>query len=172
MQLPNWTEFPVIAAALSRIGAILVPIMTIYREEEVAYALRHSGAVAAVTCHEFRGFGHLEMFSKLRFEASDLRAVYVARPPAGDASESPSLDSLVVSGDLAALEEEAGPDSSPDDGFAIVYNWARRPGPRGASTPSTRIARARRDYQGSRIHRVGRAVRPLAYSLQTGQVRA
>ena len=49
VQLPNWTEFPVIAAALSRIGAILVPIMTIYREEEVAYALRHSGAVAAVT---------------------------------------------------------------------------------------------------------------------------
>ncbi len=31
VQLPNWTEFPVIAAALSRIGAILVPIMPIYR---------------------------------------------------------------------------------------------------------------------------------------------
>jgi acyl-coenzyme A synthetase/AMP-(fatty) acid ligase len=131
VQLPNWTEFPVIAAALSRIGAILVPIMTIYREEEVAYALRHSGAVAAVTCHEFRGFGHLEMFSKLRSEASDLRAVYVARPPAGGASESPSLDSLVVSGDLAALEEEAGPDSSPDDGFLIVYTSGTTSRPKG-----------------------------------------
>ena len=54
VQLPNWTEFPVIAAALSRIGAILVPIMPIYREDEVAYVLRNSGAVAAVTCHEFR----------------------------------------------------------------------------------------------------------------------
>src|SRR5713226_6645334 len=36
VQLPNWTDFPVIAAALSRIGAVLVPIMPIYREEEVA----------------------------------------------------------------------------------------------------------------------------------------
>src|SRR5215469_2890316 len=105
VQLPNWTEFPVIAAALSRIGAILVPIMPIYREDEVAYVLRHSGAVAAVTCHEFRGFGHLEMFQKVRYEAPDLRAVYVARPPAGaDAPEAPALDSLMAGGDLAALE--------------------------------------------------------------------
>src|SRR6266567_3062223 len=116
VQLPNWTEFPLIAAALSRIGAILVPIMPIYREDEVAYVLRHSGAVAAVTCHEFRGFGHLEMFGKLRSEVPDLRTVYVARLPGEvDASETPSLDSLMAGGDLAALEEEAGPDSSPDD---------------------------------------------------------
>src|SRR2546421_618591 len=105
-----------------RIGAILVPIMGIYREDEVAYVLQHSGAVAAVTCHEFRGFGHLEMFGKLRFEAPDLRTVYVARPPAGaDASEAPSLDSLMAGGDPAALEDEAGPDSSPDDRFLIGY---------------------------------------------------
>src|SRR6266568_1428631 len=54
VQLPNWTEFPVIAAALSRIGAILVPIMPIYREDEVAYVLRHSGAVAAGTWRPWR----------------------------------------------------------------------------------------------------------------------
>jgi acyl-CoA synthetase (AMP-forming)/AMP-acid ligase II len=132
VQLPNWTEFPVIAAALSRIGAILVPIMPIYREDEVAYVLRHSGAVAAVTCHEFRGFGHLEMFGKLRSEAPDLRTVYVARTPAEfDTSETPSLDSLVADGDLAALEEEAGPDSSPDDGFLIVYTSGTTSRPKG-----------------------------------------
>src|SRR5713226_1520247 len=132
VQLPNWTEFPLIAAALSRIGAILVPIMPIYREDEVAYVLRHSGAVAAVTCHEFRGFGHLEMFQKLRFEAPDLRTVYVARTPAGvDASETPSLGSLVADGDLAALEEEVGPDSSPDDGFIIVYTSGTTSRPKG-----------------------------------------
>jgi acyl-CoA synthetase (AMP-forming)/AMP-acid ligase II len=132
VQLPNWTEFPVIAAALSRIGAILVPIMPIYREDEVAYVLQHSGAVAAVTCHEFRGFGHLEMFGKLRSEAPDLRTVYAARTPAGvDASETPSLDSLVADGDLAALEEEAGPDSSPDDGFLIVYTSGTTSRPKG-----------------------------------------
>jgi len=132
VQLPNWTEFPLLAAALSRIGAILVPIMPIYRGDEVAYVLRHSGAVAAVTCHEFRGFGHLAMFQELRSAAPDLRTVYVARPPAGvAASETPSLDSLVVDGDLTALEEEAGPDSSPDDGFLIVYTSGTTSRPKG-----------------------------------------
>ena len=132
VQIPNWTEFPVIAAALSRIGAILVPIMPIYREDEVAYVLRHSGAAAAVTCQEFRGFGHLEMFCKLRFEAPDLRTVYLARSPAGmDASETPSLDGLMADGDLAALEDEAGPDSSPDDGFLIVYTSGTTSRPKG-----------------------------------------
>src|SRR5260370_32776409 len=132
VQLPNWTEFPLIAAALSRIGAILVPIMPIYREDEVAYVLQHSGAVAAVTCHEFRGFEPLVMFQKLRSEAQALRMVYVARTPVGvDASDSLSLDSLVVDGDLAALEKEAGPDSSPDDGFLIVYTSGTTSRPKG-----------------------------------------
>src|SRR4051794_39512275 len=37
VQLPNWTEFAVLAAAISRIGAIIVPIMPIYRGDEVSY---------------------------------------------------------------------------------------------------------------------------------------
>src|SRR5260370_37444647 len=106
--------------------------MQIYREGGVANVLQLSGAVAAVPCHEFRGFGHLEMFGKLRSEAPDLRTVYAARTPAGmDASEAPSLDSLVADGDLAALEEEAGPDSSPDDGFLIVYTSGTTSRPKG-----------------------------------------
>jgi len=72
------------------------------------------------------------MFQKVRHEAPDLRAVYVARPSAGaDASETPALDSLMAGGDLAALEEEAGPDSPPDDGFLIVYTSGTTSRPKG-----------------------------------------
>ena len=132
VQLPNWTEFALIAAALSRIGAILVPIMPIYREDEVAYVLRHSGAVAAVTCDEFRGFAHRAMFLELRSAAPDLRTVYIARTPAGvDTTETPSLDGLMVDREPASLEVEAGPDSSPDDGFLIVYTSGTTSRPKG-----------------------------------------
>ena len=39
VQLPNWTEFVVIAAAVWRLGAVLVPILPIYRRDEVGYIL-------------------------------------------------------------------------------------------------------------------------------------
>src|SRR6185369_14203845 len=44
MQLPNWIEFVVAAMAASRIGAIVVPVLPIYRTDEVRYVLQHSGA--------------------------------------------------------------------------------------------------------------------------------
>ena len=100
VQLPNWTDFPVVAAALSRIGAIMVPIMPIYRDDEVGYALEHSGAVVAVTCEEFRGFGHLDMFLRLRDHAPALTSVFVARASGkSDASDVHPLDNLLVEGD-------------------------------------------------------------------------
>jgi acyl-CoA synthetase (AMP-forming)/AMP-acid ligase II len=131
-QLPNWTEFPLIAAAASRIGAILVPIMPIYRDDEVGYVLQHSGAAMAVTCGEFRGFDHASMFASLRDQAPGVRQLLVAR--AGDDLDpavGQSLAGLFAEGDLAALEVEAGEDSSPDDGFLIVYTSGTTSRPKG-----------------------------------------
>lgn len=132
VQLPNWTEFPIIAAGLSRIGAVLVPIMPIYRDDEVAYILRHSGAVAAVTCGRFRKFDHLGMFAELRKEAPELRGLYVARPDEDlDPAVATPLSELSADGDLAALDEEIGPDGSPDDGFLIIYTSGTTSRPKG-----------------------------------------
>jgi cyclohexanecarboxylate-CoA ligase len=132
VQLPNWTEFPLIAAALSRIGAILVPIMPIYRDDEVGFVLNHSGAVAAITCVEFKRFGHLAMFEELLSDAPNVRALYAARAPEGFSSDTVSaLDDLYAAGELTDLEAEAGPDTSPDDGFLIVYTSGTTSRPKG-----------------------------------------
>ena len=132
VQLPNWTEFAVVAAALSRISAIIVPIMPIYRGDEVGYVLQHSGAVAAVTCQDFRGFDHLAMFADIAPSCPDLRLLIAAR--AGDDLDPAvalSLSDLAADGDLTELEAEAGPDSSPDDGFLIVYTSGTTSRPKG-----------------------------------------
>lgn len=132
VQLPNWTEFSVIAAALSRVRAIIVPIMTIYRDDEVSYTLQHSGAVAAFTCEEVKGFNHLQMFHGLRSQAQDLRFLVAVRP-SGPVAESVALSyqNLLADGLRKDLEAEAGEDSAPDDGFLIVYTSGTTSRPKG-----------------------------------------
>jgi cyclohexanecarboxylate-CoA ligase len=128
VQLPNWTEFPIVAGALSRLGAILVPIMPIYRGDEVGYILRHSGASGAITCGEFRGFDHAAMFAELSAEAERLSFMVEARGSRGDATP---FEDLVASGELADLEAEGGDTSSPDDGLLIVYTSGTTSRPKG-----------------------------------------
>lgn len=132
VQLPNWTEFVLVSAATSRIGAVIVPIMPIYRDDEVGYVLQHSGASVAITCGEVRGFDHAAMFAELAKDCPDLRATYIARADADlDPAIGSPLDGLVVDGDLDALAAEIGPDSDPDDGFLIVYTSGTTSRPKG-----------------------------------------
>src|SRR5688500_4019956 len=61
VQLPNWNEFLLAYVALARIGAVLVPVMMIYRDDEVAYIVSFSEAKGVITTGEFRKFDHLAM---------------------------------------------------------------------------------------------------------------
>ncbi|HVV07981.1 AMP-binding protein [Amycolatopsis sp.] len=119
VQLPNWTEFAVIAAAVGRLGAVLVPIMPIYRAAEVGYILEHSGAEVAITCEEFKGFGHREMFSAL----PGIRQLVLAR---GGHDSAASLDEL-----MSGPEPDLPPPPSADDGFLIVYTSGTTSRPKG-----------------------------------------
>lgn len=130
-QLPNWTEFTVVAAALNRIGGIIVPIMPIYRANDVGYVLGNAGVVATISAQEFKGFNYTDMFRELQASMPSIRHVIAARATDPLGSGAISLESLYVDGDLAALEEEAGPDSSPDDPFEIVYTSGTTSRPKG-----------------------------------------
>ncbi|MGW4332863.1 AMP-binding protein [Rhodococcus koreensis] len=132
VQLPNWTEFAVAAAALSRIGGIIVPIMPIFRDDEVQYVLDHSGAQAAITCEIWKDFSHAEMFARLRDTCPALTEILIARSesdclPAGLRP----LDELFDQGDLERLESELGNDTAPDQGFLIVYTSGTTARPKG-----------------------------------------
>src|SRR5580698_5717062 len=43
VQLPNWWEFAVIALAAFRVGAVVNPLMPIFREHELGYMLDFAG---------------------------------------------------------------------------------------------------------------------------------
>ena len=131
VQLPSWVEFAVTAMAVSRIGAIVVPVLPIYRADEIRYILQHSCAKAAVCAGSFRNFDHLTMFRALRAELPAVQTLVVVRgePGAGewafDALARPELGIAVP--ELSALG--AGP--SADDGHVIVYTSGTESRPKG-----------------------------------------
>ena len=69
-QLPNCLEFVIVSLAALRIGAICCPLMPIFREREVAFCLRRSGARVLVVPDEARGRHHAGEIASILSEAS------------------------------------------------------------------------------------------------------
>ena len=69
-QLPNSLEFVVVTLAALRVGAICCPLMPIFREREMAFCLRRSGARVLVVPDEARGRRHAAEIAALLTEAS------------------------------------------------------------------------------------------------------
>ena len=77
VQLPNWWEFVVVALAANRIGAVVNPLMPIFREREMGYMLGFARAKVLVVPKVFRGFDHAAMAQALRAQCPDLAHVIV-----------------------------------------------------------------------------------------------
>src|ERR1700710_1369929 len=85
VQLPNWNEFVVIYLALSRIGAILVPTMPVYRDDEVKFVIDNAGAKISIVTPEFRHFDYLTMMRDIKGRTPGLERIITVRG-AGDGS--------------------------------------------------------------------------------------
>ena len=76
-QLPNRLEFVTIALGTLRAGAVCEPLMPIFRERELAFMLRESGARVLFVPDQFRGRDHAAMAAGLRAELPALEHVVV-----------------------------------------------------------------------------------------------
>ncbi|MGW0894315.1 AMP-binding protein [Saccharopolyspora sp. NPDC002578] len=139
VQLPNWTEFFVIATAIARVGAVVVPIMPIYRRDEVGYIIASAGVRAVFTAPEYRGFDHAGLFLDLARAHPYLHTVVVVRSeevPGGavryhDMFEDP-------------WTADFGPGTGPDEPFTIMYSSGTTAHPKGCvHTFNTMCAGAR-----------------------------
>lgn len=81
IQLPNGWEFPAIAFAAMRAGAIPNPIPHIYREHELSFMLAHARTKVYVAQAEFRGFSYSDMAAALRPNLPALAAVVTVDAP-------------------------------------------------------------------------------------------
>jgi cyclohexanecarboxylate-CoA ligase len=129
VQIPSWAEFTQIALALNRIGAIMVPIMPIYRRDDVGYVLRHAGIRTAISSGPFRGFDYPDMYQSLRGDCPDLQDLIVVRGGSGLPTGAVRLEELFDGS--AAAAGELGPGAGPDDPFVIVFSSGTTARPKG-----------------------------------------
>lgn len=76
-QLPNWWQMTALHLACVRIGAILNPLMPIFRERELSFMLGHAQSRVLVIPKAFRGFDYAAMAEGLRGELPNLQHVLV-----------------------------------------------------------------------------------------------
>jgi len=93
VQLPNWWEFAVIALAAFRLGAVVNPLMPIFREHELGYMLDFAETKLLVVPKQFRGFDHEAMAHSLRPRLPKLQHLIVV-----DGEGAAGFDQALLSG--------------------------------------------------------------------------
>ncbi|GAB25449.1 putative fatty-acid--CoA ligase [Gordonia polyisoprenivorans NBRC 16320 = JCM 10675] len=137
VQLPNWAAFVVAAGALARIGAVMVPIMPIYRKDEVSHVVSDAEIKLAIAPAQFRGFDYVSMFDEIRRDSATLQtivAVRAAQDSRADlaAREIEIFEDFLVGGiDNDAIDAELDVRVHPDDPFVIVYTSGTTSRPKG-----------------------------------------
>ncbi|UYO54472.1 cyclohexanecarboxylate-CoA ligase [Rhodopseudomonas palustris] len=130
MQLPNWWQFTVLYLACSRIGAVLNPLMPIFRARELSFMLKHGEAKVLVVPKSFRGFDHEAMARGLQPDLPALRTIVVV-----DGGGADDFDTLLTTpewekeADAAAILSGSRP--FPDDITQLIYTSGTTGEPKG-----------------------------------------
>ncbi len=131
MQLPNGWQFTALYLACSRIGAVLNPLMPIFRERELSFMLGHGESKVLVVPKRFRGFDHEAMARGLQPSLPALRRIVVVDDDGPD-----GFDTLLAGPawerepDAAAILTRSRP--GPDDITQLIYTSGTTGEPKGA----------------------------------------
>ncbi|HVL43780.1 MAG TPA: cyclohexanecarboxylate-CoA ligase [Acidovorax sp.] len=137
-QLPNWWQFTLTYLACSRIGAVMNPLMHIFRERELSFMLQHGEAKVVIAPKVFRGFDFEQMITSLQPSLPHLKHVVVV-----GGSGINSFEAL-----LSGPEWEQQPDAPailaahrprPDDVTQLIYTSGTTGEPKGVMHSSNTV---------------------------------
>ena len=136
VQLPNWWEFVVVSLAANRIGAVVNPLMPIFREREMGYMLGFGEAKVLVVPKSFRGFDHAAMARSLKANLPKLQHVIVV-----DGEGDDSFDRMMLSGSTRVEAASARPQSDPGATAVVMFTSGTTGSPKGVMhTTNTLLA--------------------------------
>ena len=77
LQLPNWVELPLLRVACEKAGILTVPALRNFRNTEMEYVLKKTGAVGVVIPDRLDNRDYYQMIQALRPGLPDLKHVFV-----------------------------------------------------------------------------------------------
>jgi cyclohexanecarboxylate-CoA ligase len=132
-QIPNWWQFIAVHLACVRIGAISNPLMPIFRERELEFMVRSSGAKVLIVPKKFRKFDHEKLAARILCQVSTLEQVIVIDGDGDDSFES----KLLQPSDHDAPDWHSA--LQPDDIMKIMYTSGTTGEPKGVMHTSNTL---------------------------------
>lgn len=138
MQLPNLWQFTVTGLACARLGAVINPLMHIFRERELSFMLRHGEAKVVIVPRVFRGFDHEQMIERLRPDLPLLQQVVVVGGEGANSYEALlSGPAWEQAADAADILHRSRP--GPDDIVQLIYTSGTTGEPKGVMHSSNTL---------------------------------
>jgi cyclohexanecarboxylate-CoA ligase len=129
-QLPNWWQFSLVYLACSRIGAVMNPLMHIFRERELGFMLKHGEAKVMIAPKSFRGFDFEAMVTALQPSLPHLQQVVVVDGTGGNSFEAllsgPAWEEAPDAADILTRSRPG-----PDDITQLIYTSGTTGEPKG-----------------------------------------
>jgi len=128
VQVPNWWEFVVMTLACGRIGAVVNPLMPIFRERELEFMLGFAEAKVFVVPAMFRGFDHAAMAESLKAKLPKLQHIVVV-----DGEGANGFDRLLLQGSkrVEAAEGPAARALAPEELAVMMFTSGTTGSPKG-----------------------------------------